>query len=340
MGRLLDRAAALAVPLATLCAALPALAAECCPPDLVAAAKKEGKVVLYSGLILESEQIAAEAFNKRFPDIKVDIVRAPGGRLFTRIQTEAAGNQLGADVIDMTDRGLARALEPLMADYAPPNAADYDRGGMVSPKFWPRAVQVYALAYNPALISDPPKSWMDLLKPEYKGKIGKVVAGAGGTSWGENFYQRKAFGLDYWKKSAAQNPRLFESNGPLATAVVRGEVSVATLLVNAALPMHRDGAPIAIVYPTDGVILNPESAGVTKSAPHPNAAKLFMNWTLSPEGQNVMVKKMGFLSLLKGIEPPEGMAADLKTVVAGADEDYESKRDAWIAEWNDIFNYH
>lgn len=316
-----------------------ARAAECCPKELVDAARKEGKVVLYSGLILESEQIAAQAFNRRFPDIKVDIVRAPGGRLFSRIQTEAAGNQLGADVIDMTDRGLARQLEPIMADYAPPNAADYDRGYMVSPKFWPRAVQVYAMAYNPALMSNPPRTWMDLLKPEYDGKVGRVVAGAGGTSWGENFYQRKVFGLDYWKKSAAQHPRLFESNGPLATAVVRGEVSVATLLVNAALPMQRDGAPIQIVYPTDGIPLNPESAGVTKAAPHPNAARLFMNWSMSEEGQTVMVKKMGFLSLLKGIEKPEGMSADLKTWMA-TDEDYETKRDAWIAEWNDIFNYH
>jgi iron(III) transport system substrate-binding protein len=339
MESLFGHTAARVVAGALLFSGVAAEAAEAFPPDLVDAARKEGKVVLYSGLVLESEQIAADAFSKRFPGIKVDIVRAPGGRLFSRIQAEAAGNQLGADVIDMTDRGLARQLEPLMADYTPPNAADYDRSYMVSPKFWPRAVQVYVMAFNPALLSDPPKTWMDLLKPEYKGKIGRVVAGAGGTSWGENFYQRKAYGIDYWKKSAAQNPRLFESNGPLATAVVRGEVSVATLLVNAGLPMQRDGAPIQLIYPTDGIPLTPESAGIVKTAPHPNAARLFMNWSLSEEGQAVMVGQLGFVSLMQGAPRPEGMAADLKTYTP-KDEEYESKRDAWVIEWNDIFNYH
>ncbi|HEY0352755.1 MAG TPA: extracellular solute-binding protein [Enterovirga sp.] len=324
---------------ASLCVAIaPALAQDCCPKELVDAATKEGKVVIYSGLLLESEQIFADAFMKRFPGVRVDIVRAPGGRLFTRIQSEAAANKLGADIIDMTDRGLAKQMEPLYADYAPPNAKDYDRTHAASPKFWPRAVQVYAISYNPALLSNPPTSWADLLKPEYKGKIGRVVAGSGGTTWTENMFQRKTFGLDYWKGFAAQQPRLFESNGPLATALVRGEVQVATLLVNAALPMERDGAPIKIVYPTEGLPITPESAGITKTAPNPNAAKLFMDYSMSLEGQNVMVDKLGFLSLLKGANSPKGMPAGAKTWLPDGDE-YEKLRDGWIAEWNTTFNY-
>ena len=321
-----------------LLAASPAKAQDCCPKELVDAANKEGKVVLYTALLLDNEQLVAKEFNKKFPNVKVDIVRAPGARLFTRVETEAAANQLSADILDMTDRGLAMRIEDLFADYAPPNAKDYDSPAMVSKKLWPRSVQIYGIAYNPALISNPPATWQDLTKPEYKGKLGLVIAGSGGTTWSKVMFQRQVLGLDYWKAIAAQQPRLFESNGPTATAVVRGEVAVAMLLTNAALPLERDGAPIKVVYPKEGLPATPGTAGIFKTAANPNAAKLFLNWFLSLEGQNVMVDKLGFASLLKGAKPPPGATGDVKLWVPNNDE-YEKLRDGWIEEWNVIYGY-
>ncbi len=101
----------------------PAAAQDCCPKELVDAATKEGKLLLYSAVVLDNEQVMAKAFSERFPGVKVDIVRAPGGRLFTRIETEAAAGKLTADVVDLTDRMLAIRIKHLLADYAPPNAA-------------------------------------------------------------------------------------------------------------------------------------------------------------------------------------------------------------------------
>jgi iron(III) transport system substrate-binding protein len=315
-----------------------AFAQDCCPKELVDAANKEGKVVLYTALLLDNEQIVAKEFNKRFPGVKVDIVRAPGGRLFTRIETEAAGNQLAADVVDMTDRGLLKRIENLFGDYAPPNAAEIDNPWAVSKIFWPRSVQVYGLAYNPALVSNPPASWQDLAKPEYKGKLGLVIAGSGGTTWTKVLFQRQVLGLDYWKALAAQGPRLYESNGPLASAIVRGEVQVAALLVNAALPLQRDGAPIKIVYPPEGMPTTPGVVGIVKSAAHPNAARLFLNWFLSVEGQNAMVDNLGFLSLVKGAKRPAGMPSDANVWIS-RNEEYEKLRDQWIGEWNTMYGY-
>ena len=60
-----------------------ATAQDCCPKELVDAATKEGKLLLYSAVVLDNEQILAKAFSERFPGVKVDIVRAPGGRLRT-----------------------------------------------------------------------------------------------------------------------------------------------------------------------------------------------------------------------------------------------------------------
>src|SRR5580700_6379734 len=150
-------------------------------PELIAAAKAEGKLVYYTANFAEVEQEVIKEFNKRFPEIKVEMVRAPGGQLITRVRTEAAAGKLIADIVDHSDRALMLPLVDLFQDYAPPNAADYNPEALISPKFWPRATIAWAIAYNTELVKNPPKSWMDLTKPEYDKLIGQVFAESGGN---------------------------------------------------------------------------------------------------------------------------------------------------------------
>src|SRR5713101_8069382 len=89
-------ALALAAALAALAA--PAAAQDFGPPELIAAAKAEGRLVYYTANFAEVEQEVIKAFNKRFPEIRVEMVRAPGGQLITRVKTEAAAGKLIADV--------------------------------------------------------------------------------------------------------------------------------------------------------------------------------------------------------------------------------------------------
>jgi iron(III) transport system substrate-binding protein len=98
------------------------------------------------------------------------MVRAPGGQLITRVKTEAAAGKLSADVVDHSDRALMRELVDMFADYAPPNDNDYLPESRMSAKLWPRVTLAWSIAYNSALVKNPPKSWMDLTKPEYANK--------------------------------------------------------------------------------------------------------------------------------------------------------------------------
>src|SRR6201990_153691 len=79
-------------------------------PELIAAAKAEGKLVLYTANFAEVEQDVIKEFNKRFPEIRVEMVRAPGGQLITRVKTEAAAGKLIADVVDHYDLALMPPL--------------------------------------------------------------------------------------------------------------------------------------------------------------------------------------------------------------------------------------
>ena len=175
-------------------------------PELIAAAKAEGKLVYYTANFAEVEQQVINAFNKRFPEIKVEMVRAPGGQLITRVKTEAAAGKLIADVVDHSDRALMLPLVDMFQDYAPPNAADYRPDAQISPKLWPRATLVWSIAYNTELVKNPPKTWMDLTKPEYDKMTGQVFAQSGGTTWTRIMFERQVLGEDYWKKQAATHP--------------------------------------------------------------------------------------------------------------------------------------
>src|SRR3979490_3573285 len=134
----------------------PAPAQEFGSPELIAAAKAEGKLVYYTANFAEVEEQVNKAFNKRFPEIKTEMVRAPGGQLITRVKTEAAAGKLIADVVDHSDRALMQPLADMFQDYAPPNAADYNPESKIAPQLWPRANLGWSIAYN----TDPGKNPM------------------------------------------------------------------------------------------------------------------------------------------------------------------------------------
>ncbi|MES2197616.1 MAG: extracellular solute-binding protein [Pseudomonadota bacterium] len=320
--------------------ALPAQAQEFGSPELIAAAKKEGKLVFYTANFAEVEQRVIKEFQKRFPEIKVEMVRAPGGQLITRVKTEAAAGKLIADVVDHSDRALMLPLADMFQDYAPPNAADYNPDSMVSPKLWPRATVVWSIAYNTELVKNPPKSWMDLTKPEYDKMTGQVFARSGGTTWTRIMFERQVLGEDYWKKQASTHPVLYPSGAPMADSLVRGEVAMGPLLYNAIYPKQKDGAPIKIFFPPEGTPANPYATGIPKTAANPNAAKLFMNWCLSKEGQTFMIKELGNLTSLK-VAPfyPEGFDPNVVKVWFPKFEEYTKLHEPWVAEWDKTFGY-
>jgi iron(III) transport system substrate-binding protein len=309
--------------------------------ELIAAAEKEGGLTFYTANFAETEQEVIKAFNKRFPKIKVSMVRAPGGQLITRIKTEAAAGKLAADVVDHSDRGLMLELADLFQDYAPPNAADYRADALVSPKLWPSVTLGWAIAYNTQLVKNAPKTWMDLLKPEYKDKqIGQVVGPSGGTTWTRIMFERQVLGEDYWKKQAAVGPALYPSGAPLSDALVRGEVSIAPLLYNIIYTKIVEGAPAEAIFAPEGVPIIPYADGITKTSKSPNASRLFMNWRLSREGQAFAIKNLGNITSMK--EPPafpKGWDPKAIKVWVPKFDEFEKLREPWLDEWNKTYGY-
>jgi iron(III) transport system substrate-binding protein len=307
--------------------------------DLLAAAGKEGKVVLYTANFLDTEQAVAKRFAERFPGMQVEIVRAPTGQLITRIKTEAAGNKLIADVIDISDRVQARGMLDLFGAYAPPNAADYPEVARTADRLWPRSGNAWTITYNSALVTDPPKSWADLVKPEFgKLHLGQTIIASGGAPFNRAMFERKVMGEDYWTKQAALKPSLYPSQAPMADAMIRGEIAIAPLVTNLAIPLSAQGAPLKWFFAPEGVPVTVFSAGMAKGAPHPNAARLFLDWALSREGQALMVSLGSFSAMANAPMPPGVDAAAIKTWYSD-DAEVERIFKAWTDDWNKAYNY-
>jgi iron(III) transport system substrate-binding protein len=311
-------------------------------PELIAAAKAEGSIFFYSVNFNETEQAWIAAFNKRFPFISVHLTRSPGGQLITRIRTEAAAGKLAADVIEYSDRGHLLAMLDLYQDYQPPNAGDFDPAAITDPqKLWPRTTTGWCIAYNTELIPEnPPKTWNDLLDPRWKGKqIAEVGGGTGGPQWTRILFQRQVLGADYWSKLAANEPQIYPSGAPATDAIIRGEARLGAQQTNIVIPRQKEGAPIACEIPPEGVPLTSYGAGIPKTAAHPNAARLFLNWSLSREGQESFVHDSAGFSALKNGPLPEGF--DYKSVKPWYAKmaDYVGLQAKWVDDWNRTFNY-
>jgi iron(III) transport system substrate-binding protein len=308
-------------------------------PELVAAAKKEGRLVLYTTNFLETEQAIAKRFNARFPGIAIEIIRAPGGALTTRMRAENATGRLSADVADLSDRTEAAEMMDLFAPYAPPNAKDYLPEFRTGDRLWPRIRNSWVIGYNTALVPNPPATWHDLVRSDYAELgIGLTVALAGGGPWTLAMFQRQVLGEKYWGELAATKPRLFPSGASMLDALTRGDVAIAPITTQMVVPLSTQDAPVKWIAASEGMPTTTFAAGILLKAAHHNAAKLFLDWSLSREGQTALLE-FGSFSALRDAANPPGMDMSKMNVWQPNDDEFLRLRSSWIDDWSRVFNY-
>ena len=167
------------------------------------------------------------------------------------------------------------------------------------------------IAYNTNLVkeADAPKTWKDLLDPRWRDGMSAKQA-TSGMQYAQWFELRKLYGDDYWKQFAKQRPRGFDSRAQLWDRLSKGDDKVTALAEYAGYLLFKSrGAPIAFVAPPDGLPATTVVAGIAKGAPHPHAARLFLDWLASPRGQDLYQTSpyLYYASLRKDVAPmPDG----------------------------------
>jgi iron(III) transport system substrate-binding protein len=281
----------------------------------IAAAKAEGTVTLYTGLIgSPTSATIAKEFTKQY-GIKVEVLEVRATELRERLRAESVSGRHLADVMN-TSNNQTRQLFAEDGTVQPfggvPNQGRL-RQAMTDAAKAPE-IQVpifgiyYAILANTKLVGagDMPKSWQDLLDPKWKGKIlaDDARAVGGGHTFFVATYDR--FGVDFHRRLATQDVQFTRDMREAEHRVARGEFAfyIPFGVTNAA-PLK--GLPVRLVIPDEGATFTLYTASMVKDAPHPNAARLLISFMISDAGQRVYAKE-GFGMVVDGLDdaiPPE-----------------------------------
>jgi iron(III) transport system substrate-binding protein len=280
--------------------AVPARAAaqpiEAITPQLVEAAKKEGKVVLYSAMDLPVGEKLGKAFGSAYPGIQIAIERSGSERLFQRIAQEFDSNIHACDVINSSDAAhfiawkkngwLMPFVSEDMAKYFPEAYRDGDGMFAVS-RIW-----LSSIAYNTNLVKpeDAPKSYADLLDPKWAGKMVKGHPAYSGTIMTATFQLVRELGWGYFEKLSKQRVMQVQSSTDPPKKLSLGERAVmADGNEYGVVLLKEAGQPVEPIYPAEGTPTISGPTGIFAAAPHPNAAKLFQAWLHTRETQQFFV---------------------------------------------------
>jgi iron(III) transport system substrate-binding protein len=305
-----------AVAAALLLLALPVRAAAPAPEavtsELVAAAQKEGRVVFYTSIELRLAERVGKEFEARYPGIAVQVERSGAERIFQRVAQEEESKVHAADVVESSDVGHALAWKRagLLAPFVPADVVRWpadarDPDGC----FAADRATLSVIGYNTRLVKaeDAPKSFADLLEPKWAGKIVKAHPGYSGTIMTATFEQSRALGWEYFDRLARQKVMQVQSATDPPRKLALGERPVmADGSEYVMFDLQASGNPVAIIYPAEGTPLVVGSAAVMKSAPHPNAARLFISFVFSRDGQQLMSDAGGLRSFHPEVKEKPG----------------------------------
>jgi iron(III) transport system substrate-binding protein len=272
-------------------------------PALIEAAKKEGKVAWYTSIDLKLSEQIGKAFEAKYPGITCKVERSGAERLLQRISQEYAANVHAVDVVNSSDASLLVYWKDkgLLAPYVPEDVAKFypdahkDADGMYA-SF---RIFLCVIAYNTTLVKkeEAPKSFADLLLPQWKGKIVKAHPGYSGTIMTATYQCSRDLGWGYFEKLAQQNIMQVQSAADPPKKIALGERAVMADGVEYLIFAEKEkGQPVEPVYATEGTPLIVGPNGMFKAAPNPNAARLFQSFCFTPECQQLCIDIGGLRS--------------------------------------------
>ena len=314
-------------------------------PELIAAAKKEGRVTWYStNLINLIVKPVSDAFERKY-GIKVDYIRQNAVELSLRVSKEARAGRVIADVVDGSSTAVNLRAENLIAKYTPDNNLPKQ---FRDPNGYWTAISLFVMsfAYNTDMVKkeDAPETWESLLNPKFKGKIvwnvtpsssaAQGFIGTVLTAWGEEK------GMAYLRQLAKQNVSPINAAGrQVVDRVIAGEYAVAVNIFNNHPIMSKEqGAPVELARSQPATVVF-SVAALTAGAPNPNAGKLLIDFITSPEGQQIYADA-GELPADPNIQPKYPyLRPDGKTyqAVYFTPEELAAKLPGWSKIYDDLF---
>jgi iron(III) transport system substrate-binding protein len=306
------------------------------------AARAEGPLVIWHG-DQEADVVEYLKIFTRKTGIQTVEQRLLPGAALPKLEAEYRTGTSDADVWDNSDAGIMEQLrlQNRLLRYVPKEIDAY--GGEYCsdpPGFWTTYyINVGPMMYDPRFVSDDaaPKTWMDLLDSRWKDQIGFQNSSAG-TSYGFWFVLKDILPKDYWERLAAQKPRAYSSSTQIQQDIERGDLKiggrVSAFQIVKAL---REKNPVKAVFPPEGTPAVNQIVGIIGNTKRPNAAKIYVDFLLSREGQQIWNDLQGSYSARTDVTIENlPQLKSLKLLLPTDAKEYmlPARRKEFVAIWN------
>lgn len=306
-------------------------------PKLVEAAKKEGALSWYTSMsVVESKPIADE-FEKQYPFIKVDLFRSSGEKVQNRAVTETRAGRWDFDVASLSEIGTL-IEHKLIAPYVSPETANYIKELKDPQGYWNAVyINYYVPGYNTRMVAekDAPKRWEDFLDPKWKGKISidqedypwytTLLA-----AWGKEKTEK------YARSLAKQDIQWRKGHSLIAQLMTAGEFPLGIVYAHRVESDKKKGAPLEWVNTVDPVVASVHTAGLSAKAPHPNAAKLLIDFMLTKKIQEKF-RGLNRVPARRDVEPPSPKMDQSKLKIRVVPHDTATRYNEYVSEFRAIF---
>ena len=269
-------------------------------------ASAQQKLFVYTSMKESMLSEIKTAFVKKHPEVKLDYQSAGAGKLMAKIAAERESGKILADVLwtsEIPDFYQLKA-QGLLMPYIPADSKailnplpDYD-GSFTAVRFG-----TLGIAYNTRLIKEPPKTWADLQKPAFKGAYGIANPALSGTSYMSVAVLSKAFGWAYFEGLRANGAKMGKGSGQVVDDTASGDLLASLAVDYITLDKIDKGATLALVYPPEMLVI-PSPITIFKNSPNIEAAKKFVDFMLSKEGQTIVANE-GTLPVRTDVKIPE-----------------------------------
>ena len=271
----------------------------------------KGELMVYTSIYPDIiDNMCKPNVAKAFPEMKVNWFQGGTEKVVTKITGEIKAKKIGADVLMVADPSYYLKLEDqkLLLPYKSKEEKNLINDKAADGAWYAVRVCNMIIAYNGDKLKaeDAPKNWTDLTDPKWKGKIAMPNPMLSGTAYVAVGALADKYGWEYFDKLKANGLRVEEGNSAIQNKLLTGEYAAAMILEENILKLaNTKKEPLKVIYPKDGVVQVPSPIAIFNTTKNPEGAKALVDWWLSKEGQQAVVK--GWMHSVRGdVKEPIG----------------------------------
>jgi iron(III) transport system substrate-binding protein len=286
---------------------------------MVSAGKKEGEIIVYHSINRKVLKQLAKAFGKKY-GVKVRATRKTTGGINKMVAAERLAGVLRCDILSAGDPTLFKTWrkQGVLASYIPSGQSAFYKGTADPDGYSHPARRTFAsIGYSKKAMKgiDHPTGWKDLLHPRFKGKIGIIDPRTSGPGRYWLAAMVKHYGWEYIEAIAQQEPIMIKSSSSAALNLISGEVAMTIPGSEHGLTKRvNKGEPVGVIYPEEGSIVKTSRVAMCANAPHPNLAKLWLEYETGQEGQGLISKFGAYITVRPDVavahKRPKGVLDD------------------------------